>query len=250
MGQGMDKGLASLSVLVLFTVLAILLGVGLPVIKSDAPLKAADWLGFAGNMIAAVLAAVAATVAWLAAQRQIKQATRQNSVIAYGALREVLAAINFDVILNHKIGTALALIEEEAMRLRKSGQVSMTEVRATYIGIYQYIRELQEAESELQERRANPWGGPVERSVRERLIQVVGLYAALSPAKMQMFEGGDATGVSSELAIAPFERGEIEEESLAVAIKASSEFHKAVEAEMSKTYALMDTHFEGVTLLT
>src|SRR5258708_17821142 len=120
MGRRMDKGLASVSVFALFTVLAFLLGIGLPVIKSDAPLKAADWLGFSGNMIAAVLAAVAATVAWFAAQRQIKQATRQNSVIAYGALREVLAAINADAILNHKIRGALAYIEAEPQRMRES----------------------------------------------------------------------------------------------------------------------------------
>jgi hypothetical protein len=60
----MDKGLASLSVLALFTVLVFLLGAGLPVIKSEALLRVADWLSFAGNMIAAVLAAAAATVAW------------------------------------------------------------------------------------------------------------------------------------------------------------------------------------------
>ena len=50
--------------LALFTVLVFLLGAGLPVIKSEALLRVADWLSFAGNMIAAVLAAVAATVAW------------------------------------------------------------------------------------------------------------------------------------------------------------------------------------------
>jgi hypothetical protein len=76
----------SFGVLALFTVLAVLLSVGLPVINSEASLKASDWLGFAGNIISAVLAAVAATVAWIAAQRQIRRAAQPNSVVAYGTL--------------------------------------------------------------------------------------------------------------------------------------------------------------------
>jgi hypothetical protein len=246
----MDKGLASLSVLAFFTVLAILLGVGLPVIQSEAALKVSDWLGFAGNIIAAVLAAVAATVAWFAAQRQIKQATRQNSVIAYGALREVLAAINADAILNHKIGGALAIIKEEAKRMRKSDQLGMTEVHVHYLGIYQSLRDIQAAEVELEQRRANPWGSPQRRAVRENLIKVVGAYAVLTEAKMQIFERVGAKSVSCELAIAPFERGDIDEESLEVATAAYYQLREAIESEMSRTYALMDKHFESVTLFT
>jgi hypothetical protein len=247
----MDKGLASPSVLALFTVLAILLGVGLPVIKSDAPLKAADWLGFAGNMIAAVFAAVAATVAWFAAQRQIRQATRQNSVIAYGALRDVLAAINADAILNHKIGGALAFIEAEPARMRGSGPpLSVTEVDFHYLGIYQSLREIKAAEEKLEQRRANPWGSAEQRVVRERLVSVAGAYAGLTEGKMQIFQRANKKPVSHDQAVAQFERGEIDEEYLDFAMKAYREFREVIEAEMSRTYALMDRHFESVTHLT
>lgn len=247
----MDKGLASLSVLALFTVLAILLGVGLPVIKSEAPLKAADWLGFAGNMIAAVFAAVAATVAWFAAQRQIKQATRQNSVIAYGALRDVLAAINADAILNLKIGGSLAFIEAEPSRMRGSGPpLSVTEVDFHYLGIYQSLREIKAAEEELEQRRANPWGGAEQRAVRERLVSVAGAYAALTEGKMRLFQDSNKKPVSYDQAVARFERGEVDEENLNFAMKTHREFREVIEAEMRKTYGLMDNHFESVTHLT
>jgi hypothetical protein len=82
----------------LFVVLSVLLSTSLPIIKSEAPLKASDWLGFAGNIIAAVFAAAAAAIAWVVAQRQIKHAATQNSVIAYTSLREVLGAMNEDAI--------------------------------------------------------------------------------------------------------------------------------------------------------
>jgi hypothetical protein len=82
----MERGQASLGVLAFFAVLAVLLGIGLPVIKSEAVLKLSDWLGFAGNIIAAVFAAIAAVVAWVSTQRQIREAARQNSVVAYAAL--------------------------------------------------------------------------------------------------------------------------------------------------------------------
>ncbi len=246
----MDKGLASLSVLALFTVLAFLLGIGLPVIKSDAPLKAADWLGFSGNMIAAVLAAVAATVAWFAAQRQIKQATRQNSVIAYGALRDVIAAMNADSILNHKIGGALAYIEEEPKCMRKSGPpLTMAEVEFHYLGIYQSLREIKAAEDELQQRRADPWGSAEQRAVRENLIKAAGTYATLTEAKIQIFERINARPVSYELATEPFVLGDIDEESLEFATKAYYQLREVIEAEMSNIFALMDRHFESVTLL-
>jgi hypothetical protein len=89
-----DKGLGAIGVLGLFVVLSVLLSTSLPIIKSEAPLKASDWLGFAGNIIAAA----AAAIAWVVAQRQIKHAATQNSVIAYTTLREVLGAMNEDAI--------------------------------------------------------------------------------------------------------------------------------------------------------
>lgn len=246
----MERGLASIGVLTLFILLTILLGVGLPVIKSEATLKAADWLGFAGNMIAAVFAAVAATVAWIAAQRQIRQATRQNSVIAYGALRDVVAAMNADAILNLKIGGALANIEEEPKRMRKVGtQLTMAQVEFHYLGIYQSLKEIREAEEELQLRRANPWGNSEQRAVREKLIETAGAYALFTYAKMQIFERSNQRPVSCEQAIAVFETGNIDSESLAFTTNAHYRLREAVEAEMTKTYALMDKHFEGVTLL-
>jgi predicted GNAT superfamily acetyltransferase len=126
----------------------------------------------------------------------------------------------------------------------------MTEVQVSYLGIYQYLRELKTAEEELEKRRANPWGGPKERSIREKLIRTVGAYTVLTLAKMQVFERGDAESVSAELAIAPFECGEVEEESLEVTVKANYAFRETIEAEMGRTYALMDKHFGSLTLLT
>jgi hypothetical protein len=246
----MERGLASIAVLVLFAVLAALLGVWLPIIKSDAPLKVSDWLGFAGNIISAVLAAIAVTVAWVAAQRQIRHAARQNSVIAYGALREVIASINRDAIINLSICTALARIEEELKDMRKKKEINSRLMSLSYSFVGRELNSLKEAKDELEERRENPWGGPKERAVRDNLIRFTETYSVLTKARMGIFEQTVGEMVETEEAASTVEAGILEEESLAAAIEASQRFREVADTEMNRTYALMDRHFESVTLST
>jgi hypothetical protein len=245
----MEKGIASLGVLVLFSVLAVLLGVGLPIIKSDAPLKASDWLGFAGNIIAAVLAAVAATVAWVAAQRQIRHAARQNSVIAYGALREVLAAINSDIILNREVAVELEMIESDLRVKVPEGEVTPAEAELISRLVQERLRTIRDAEAALERDRANPWGGATERAERDDLIKVVGCYGALCHARIDIFLAMCSGNLDSDELVHTIKWGMLPQDNLEAALAATRRFDKMAKGEMAKIYALMDTHFESVTLL-
>ncbi len=227
----------------LFAVLAILLGVGFPVIKSEAPLKASDWLGFAGNIIAAVFAAVAAVVAWVAAQRQIKQATRQNSVIAYGTLRDVLASINSDVILNQKIHHALEMIASDARTMRQEGIIGAAEAEMNISIIQRSLGELRTAEDALMDGRANPWGGSQHRNARENLIHLIGVYAIMCGGVLHTLTMANAKTVPAEQIVDAVVSSLRE-----AAVEASEVFGELAVEEMDKIHELMDKHFESVTV--
>jgi hypothetical protein len=63
-------GLTPAWIIVLGTIIATLLPIGVPYIFKD-DIRPADWLGFAGNVVVAGVALFAAAIAWEAVQRQI-----------------------------------------------------------------------------------------------------------------------------------------------------------------------------------
>ncbi|WP_316195934.1 MULTISPECIES: hypothetical protein [unclassified Bradyrhizobium] len=63
-------GLTPVWIIALATVLAAFLSAGVPFIFKD-DIRPADWLGFAGNIIVAGVALIAAVIAWRAVQAQI-----------------------------------------------------------------------------------------------------------------------------------------------------------------------------------
>lgn len=67
-----DRGLAATGLIVLACVLAIFLSIAVPISITPDQIKLSDWLGFAGNVLAAAITIAAAVVAWHAVQRQIK----------------------------------------------------------------------------------------------------------------------------------------------------------------------------------
>lgn len=234
----LDQGLGAVGLLVLFAALSLILGIGLPIIKSEAALKVSDWLGFSGNMITAVFAGGAAVVAWLSAQRQLRHAAQQNSVIAYGSLREVLAAINDDAITNADVGTMLGMIEHEGNTVPPERMLDKKEMELELIWVKRCVQELAEAHVRLQNDRANPWGGPAERLVRERLVDAVGTYVALAGVKFEMLHGQNA--ISGKEFVDMFRD---------VGWKSCNElyeqFRRMTKAEMDRVYAMMDEHFAG-----
>jgi hypothetical protein len=60
-----------MGLIVLAVALAVLLTTGAPVANSETGVKLSDWLGFAGNILGALVTLVAAYIAWRAVQRQI-----------------------------------------------------------------------------------------------------------------------------------------------------------------------------------
>jgi hypothetical protein len=51
-----------------------------------------------------------------------------------------------------------------------------------------------------------------------------------------------------DLAVLAFEYGLSEDSSLAAALKVFDDFRDIIEAEMKRVYALLDRHFESITL--
>lgn len=62
--QKFDPGFGAAGVLVLSTVLAVLLAIGIPIGLAPDPIKISDWLGFAGNVLTGGIAAIAIYFAW------------------------------------------------------------------------------------------------------------------------------------------------------------------------------------------
>jgi hypothetical protein len=66
-----DQGLGAIGLIALAVVLAVLVTVFAPMAAAKTTLDLKDWLGFAGNMLAAIVTVIAAYVAWRAVQTQI-----------------------------------------------------------------------------------------------------------------------------------------------------------------------------------
>ncbi|MGJ4947473.1 hypothetical protein [Bradyrhizobium sp. HKCCYLS20291] len=66
-----DQGLGALGLIGLALALTVLVTVGAPVAASRTTLELKDWLGFAGNILSALVTLIAAYVAWRAVQAQI-----------------------------------------------------------------------------------------------------------------------------------------------------------------------------------
>lgn len=67
-------------------VLTVLVTVGAPMVASKTTLELKDWLGFAGNILGALVTLVAAYVAWRAVQRQVR--TERNATLLDVTSRE------------------------------------------------------------------------------------------------------------------------------------------------------------------
>ncbi|MET4071544.1 hypothetical protein ABID58_006358 [Bradyrhizobium sp. S3.2.6] len=81
-----DQGLGVIGLLVLATVLALLLTLGIPIAVSKDTVELKDWLGFAGNVLGACVTLLAAVIAWRAVQAQI--ASQRDAMLLEVTARE------------------------------------------------------------------------------------------------------------------------------------------------------------------
>jgi hypothetical protein len=89
----LDEGIGAVGLLALATALAVLLTAGIPVALAPDPVKVSDWLGFGGSLAGALVALIAAAVAWRAVQKQI---TAQAEIAA-----KQMAIQAFDTLVRH-----------------------------------------------------------------------------------------------------------------------------------------------------
>lgn len=102
-----DHGLGAIGALSLTAALAVLLTAGIPILLAGDPLKVSDWLGFAGSFAGAMVALIAAVIAWRAVQRQIETqmriADRQSALAEYEALRKLSTIISNENIIARRL---------------------------------------------------------------------------------------------------------------------------------------------------
>lgn len=113
MGQNNSSGLSPVWLIALAMVLGTTIVVLLPAsIASGDPIKASDWIGFAGNVVAGVMTVIAALIAWVAVQKQIgaqqKIAEHQIAAQRVAILQDRLTILQNDFRLAYKLRSAAA----------------------------------------------------------------------------------------------------------------------------------------------
>lgn len=100
-------GLTPIAILVFATILVGLISIGMPFTFAAEPLKLTDWLGFAGNLIGAMITLGAAVAAWLAVQSQLAEqraiSNRQSAIQSYGVLHELASVLENEIRLSLKL---------------------------------------------------------------------------------------------------------------------------------------------------
>jgi hypothetical protein len=81
-----DQGLGTIGLIGLALALTALITIGVPISVSEDTVAVKDWLGFAGNILGALVTLVAAYVAWRAVQNQIR--TERNATLLEVTSRE------------------------------------------------------------------------------------------------------------------------------------------------------------------
>jgi hypothetical protein len=191
-------------------------------------------------MIAAVFAGVAATVAWIAAQRQIRYAAVQNSVVAYAALRDVLRGVEEEVRANEKIGTALALSQTflEAGK-RQEGEPSEVSVQMNIREISMYLKGMGKGIDDLNGSTTFPWGGAPEREMRAQLIKISTKYQRGIRLTILKSHGEHMSIKKLEEMVLNDDWKQVKE--------ANRQFSNLLVAERERIIALMDRQFAGFT---
>ena len=100
-------GLTPIAILGLATILVGLISIGMPFTFPAEPLKLTDWLGFAGNLISAMITLGAAVAAWFAVQSQLVAqraiSNRQSAIQSYGVLHELASVLENELRLSLKL---------------------------------------------------------------------------------------------------------------------------------------------------
>lgn len=101
-----DPGPRAVGLILLALALAALLTVGVPISVSKDTIEVKDWLGFAGNILGAIVTLIAAWIAWRAVQRQI---TAQRDATLLGVISREEDRLEAEL---HVIDTCIALVDE------------------------------------------------------------------------------------------------------------------------------------------
>lgn len=232
-----------MGLLVLFALLGVLLCVSLPVIKAEGAVRVSDWLGFAGNVVGALFAMIAAGVAWVAAQRQIRHAAKQNAVVAYDSIRNVLSSINKDLMLIQAARVGMVGVETAAAVWSREPPETVEHFRVIVDMLNGYNKTIATALDELAQRRAESWGSSVDRATREEMLEVA--LTAMVFFKVNLIVWTDAETLPD---VSDF-RGMLLPDAFQQMIEATDKAEATAKNERNRLYEMADKHFSSFAVV-
>lgn len=203
-----DHGLGAIGLLCFAAILAVLVFTGIPLILAGEPLKASDWLGFAGSIAGAMMALIAAAVAWRAVQWQIEanhKVTDRTAAFSEIAVINVKSQIFEDrlrQITRARLEAASAAETHQAF-IGLTQDIRRANVREARRKMKRHRKTLQSIQREMHQTETRRWGYPLhddvsyefDRCVQDCLRELFSIEALLK----QIEEGlaDDETPVSA-----------------------------------------------------
>jgi len=129
--------------------------------QASFPDKASEWLGFFGNIIGAMIAIAAAATAWVIAQRQIRFARQESSVVAFDAFCRILDTVVEEERVVRDLLSAAGRFIAEILRYRTGGPAGQL-LRA----LNTLQPECSQASSDLVALSGKAWGQRRHRDLR------------------------------------------------------------------------------------
>jgi hypothetical protein len=159
-------GLTPLWLIVLAAILVFMLPTGVAFIYGSEPVKPSDWIGFAGSLLAALIALAAAYKTLKPMRDQLTQLVRQNDHNLYDGLRRRSAELNVE---RHAIEQrhATSGVVEIAMRASQPNPDSKALSRLEKV-----MEEFQAKVDSIRNMRATVWGSLEVQSDRNAFVDL------------------------------------------------------------------------------
>lgn len=164
--------------LLLAGLLATWLGIAGPIVDSITKGTPSDWLGFAGNMLAAVCTLAAAVIAWRAVQPQLAELQKQSTQKQYEQLRGRARELEDERILIFEITSAVDIMGRQLLDARTTLQINGHPLPPAVAGLVDFQRnQVSAAVDTLRKTLGPPWGTLTIQRARIELLDAAYRYS-------------------------------------------------------------------------
>jgi hypothetical protein len=190
MDQNNSSGLSPVWLIALALVLGTTIVVLLPAsIAGGDAIKASDWIGFAGNVVAGVMTIVAALIAWVAVQKQIggqhKIAESQIAAQRVAILQDRLAILQDEYRLAWKLRSLAAVPELIPTVFLSTPTVTMANCDAAIKEFATAIATLEQVTEEIRIAETRRWSRNVGAMERSEIAMALAVFRKAEIANRQ-----------------------------------------------------------------